>query len=441
MFFNRFFTTKLLLVVGLGILPIASFAVTQKEMEQARVIAAKTYIRYANDLSGYLDELNPTTMEELQAVLKPKEKENIKAFLAIPVPTDYASWDKQQLVDYWAGTAFKDQGLEEKGRGGRVRARALINKMDIASAASEQPREETKQEEKVETPVSSEAVSGEEALAIAAADNGLPQETEAEVEAQDEMATLDMQEPEKKSESSDTWVYIMILGILVAVVIALVVYAANVMKKSNKEELRERRNNSDEGIDAEAQEKYENRIADKDFEISRLNKKLEAANQQNADLKSRLEALAAELALLKEKRPAERVEVTTSSGMSRQPVMERETVSVAKSESKTSLRMIYLGRANARGIFVRADRNLNPGYSIYVLDTTDGFSGSFRVAPAAEAWELALSNPAEYLMTACVGHNLEDTSGVSRIVTEDSGTAIFEGGCWRVIRKAKIRYE
>ena len=104
------------IVAGMLLLsPVFVFAVTQKEMEQARVIAAKTYIRYANNGSGYLDELNPKTLEELQSVLKPKEKENIKAFLAIPVPNDYKDWDKQKLVDYWAN-AFQDNSLDEKGR-------------------------------------------------------------------------------------------------------------------------------------------------------------------------------------------------------------------------------------------------------------------------------------------------------------------------------------
>ena len=42
-----------------------SFAVTRQEMDQARTIAAKAYIRYVNDGSGYLDDLNPKTMEEL----------------------------------------------------------------------------------------------------------------------------------------------------------------------------------------------------------------------------------------------------------------------------------------------------------------------------------------------------------------------------------------
>ncbi len=77
---------------------LPALAVTDKEMEQARVIATQTYLRYANDGSGYLDALHPTTMAELEKNLKAKEKENIKAFKAIPVPAGYQSWVNKNLV-------------------------------------------------------------------------------------------------------------------------------------------------------------------------------------------------------------------------------------------------------------------------------------------------------------------------------------------------------
>ena len=81
-------------------------AVTDKEMEEARAITAKAYLRYANDGSGYLDEVSAKTMSELNSKLKAKEKENIKAFNSVKVPTDYASWDKEKLVEFWAVTFF-----------------------------------------------------------------------------------------------------------------------------------------------------------------------------------------------------------------------------------------------------------------------------------------------------------------------------------------------
>ena len=44
-------------------------------------------------------------------------------------------------------------------------------------------------------------------------------------------------------------------------------------------------------------------------------------------------------------------------------------------------------------------------------------------------------------MGACTGEDLNDTVGVRRIVTESAGTAIFEQGYWKVLRKSRIRYE
>ena len=124
---------KSLALVAMLLLPSTMLGVTKDEMEEARTIATKSYLRYANDGSGYLDDLNPKTMEELEASLKAKEKENIKAFKAIPVPTDYKDWGMDQLVEYWAVTAYQNKGLLEKGRGGRIRTRSLIKKMKLSA--------------------------------------------------------------------------------------------------------------------------------------------------------------------------------------------------------------------------------------------------------------------------------------------------------------------
>ncbi|MCH5227710.1 MAG: hypothetical protein J1F16_07870 [Muribaculaceae bacterium] len=398
-------------------LPVLALAVTDKEMEQARTIAAKSYLRYANDGSGYLDEINPTTMAELEAALKTKEKENIKAFKAIPVPENYKDWDKEKLVEYWAVTAFQDKGILEKGRGGRIRARSLINKMTITPPAQ------------VKEPVNEPAE-----VAKPANDGNKTQTTDASVDSMAQVAPAeslpDMPddlvnvEPEEKA-ANYTWVYIMVLAILVAVVIALVVYAANVMKKNGARH-QAPYGGSQEGDISEIKEHYEGLIADKDVEIAMLNKKLETASRQNSEYRSKLEAMSAELAALKSVSHSR----THSEGSKPEEAAPK----------KSTIRSIYLGRANSRGIFVRADRTLNPGHSIFKLDTSDGYTGTFRVADSPAVWQTAMSNPAEYLETACNGEDLEDTRGYNRIVTETSGTAVFEGGCWRVSRKARIRY-
>lgn len=398
---------KTFVALSFLILPLLAFGVTQKEMEQARTIAAKAYLRYANDGSGYLDDLNPKTMEELEGIIKPKEKENLKAFKNIPVPSDYKDWNKEKLVEYWAVTAFQDKGLLEKGRGGRLRARSQINKMTIAPPQPEAPAE------------AAQAVNPN-----VAADSTLSL-NDFNPDANTALGTEEIPEESLNVEKATnyTWVYIMILGILVAIVVALVVYAANVFKKSGKQE-----GNHNTSLQEDT-EHLESLVADKEVEISMLKRKLEAATKQNSELKSKVETLEAELVSL---RNANRFAPAA------EPRKTRETP--VEEPAKPLLRTIFLGRANSRGIFVRADRSLNIGNSVFVLDTSDGYTGTFRVADSPAAWSLALSNPKEYLETACTGHDLDNTVNVSRIITETSGTAVFEGGCWKVIRKAKIRY-
>lgn len=406
---------KIAVLAFIMMMPALAGAVTQKEMEEARTISAKAYLRYANDGSGYLDDLNPKTMEELEAGLKPKEKENIKAFKAIPVPTDYASWDKEKLVEYWT-SVFQNKGLLEKGRGGRIRARSQINKMNIGAP---------------EAPVSAAAAPAveqpnnpsnptEEPAALAAAE----MKTDSIEVVQDENA-LRGETGEAKAYNY-TWVYIMALCILVAIVVALVVYAANVMKKNGASA-----NPGNSALDRDADERIEHLegiVADRDAEIAMMKKKAETANRQLMELKSKNEQLAAELSALKNVRSVSHDSPKVATGEQR-------------SSAKVPLRSIFLGRANAKGIFVRADRTLNVGNSVFLLETADGYTGSFRVADSPAAWELGLSNPREYLETACSGKDLGDTSGYSRIVTETAGTAVFEGGRWSVVRKARIRYE
>ena len=402
-------------------MPAIAIAVTPQEMEQARTIAAKAYIRYVNDGSGYLDDLNPKTTEELQASLKPKEKENIKVFLEIPVPTDYQNWDLQQLADYWAGTAFKTKGLVEKGLGGRNRARTQINKMKLAPAQETPKTVETANAvQPKDTVQNAETVAENKDGQI----DPLSQDQALAIDGENDFLSSDIEEA-----NNYTWIYIMILAILVAFVIVLAVYGINIMKKNGattKNTLRQKEIDAEEAMD-----KYQNMLSDKDYEISRLTKKLDEALRLNSDLKNKIDELSAELTALR----------FTPSFASTEKTEQSQKLMDSLSPKSTTLHTIYLGRANAKQIFVRADRMLNPGNSIFVLDTSDGIIGTFKVADSPSEWSLAISNPTEYLSYACTGQELENTSGATRILNEEAGTAVFEGGCWRVIKKAKIKYE
>ena len=102
---------------------------------------------------------------------------------------------------------------------------------------------------------------------------------------------------------------------------------------------------------------------------------------------------------------------------------------------------IYLGRANPKGLFVRGDRRPNPNHTVFRLDTKDGVVGTFRFVGTPEAIDLVTSNPLQYLAGGCVSDNFEEAETASGIITETPGTAILENGCWKVLRKSRIRFE
>ena len=469
---------------------IQALAVTDKEMEQARVIAAKAYLRYANDGSGYLDELKPKSMSDLESKIKPKEKENLKAFKAVGVPRDYASWDKAKLVEYWSVTFFKSPGLTEKGKMARARVRKNVSAMNVAppkSEAEKKAEEQKKAEaEKKAAADKAKAEASKEAAALAAPVAGADTVATGDAAAmtdsigkiQEKVASLDESSEDVPEEKSHTWVYLLVLAILVGVVIWLVSFAPNVMKRSGEGREPARRSEEERlavrqagEASKEMREKFAATLTQKNAEISQLNAKVDQLNRENASMKRDMQALVAETGSLRtrltdaqnqleEIRKAAVAAAPAPCHTAPQPEREDAPAPVAavgpeypapqpRPQSQPAAqaapqrrhRTIFLGRVNNKGIFVRADRELNVGNSIYVLETTDGYAGTFRVVADPVVWEMALLTPQQSLMGGCTGDDLDLHEGMTRIVTESPGTAVFEGGCWRVIRKARIRYE
>lgn len=442
-----------------AILTLPLMAVTKEEMEEARTITARLYLRWANNGSGYLDEVNAKTMTQLTAKLKPTEKENLKAFNAVNVPTDYASWDKAKLVEYWSSTFFKSSGLNQDGARAKGRVKTALNAMNVSAPAKEAPKPEAAPAEPVVPPV-------EEGVASLPSDTALPPEaidtaltnTEADLLSdQNDIAKAEEEAAEatRPREESHTWVYVVVLAILVAVVIWLVIYAANLMKRQSNPAT-----DDDEDFESDnAREEVRRAVARKEEEINELRRRLQNEEGKSATLGMELEKLKLERtrlegqveSLREELHAAQSAASAAAAAPLREPVREprrepqterqpkKETVS--DSEQKPILKVIYLGRANNRGIFVRADRRINAGNTIYRLDTNDGLVGTFHVVDEPEVVDVALTNPDEYLGNGCVADDLNDTAGVTRIITESAGTAIFENGYWKILRKTRIRYE
>ncbi|MDE6298471.1 MAG: hypothetical protein K2M10_02310 [Muribaculaceae bacterium] len=443
----------LILIMSVGI-SLPALAVTPKERDQARALAAKAYLRFANDGSGYLDEVKPSSMADLEKQLKTKEKENIKAFKNIPVPSGYEGWTKEQLADYWV-KAFSTKGLTEKGRGGKTRARKYINEMTIAPAAAATPAETPAAAPAAEAPKPAEAPKQSPAPA---ADPGLAvvdsaRQTLEKAEAIVENGIDETPDPQIEKVSNHTGLYVVILIVLVAVVIVLVVFASNAMKK-NEANARKKGDEifpsapvvDDNGAINAMREKYAASLTAKNNEIAALSKKVEALTTEKAALQGKIESLTGEIAGLRSRLAGaasalEAAKAAAKPALAPAPTHTAVKAPAAPADDAPEVRSIYLGIANAKGIFIRADRSLIAGHSVYRLDTTDGYSGSYRVVNDPGVWEMGLSQPAKVLAGGCISPDLEATEGMSRIVTESAGTAIFENNCWRVLRKAKIRYE
>lgn len=439
--FFKLFLTVLALTLSMA----PAKAVTDKEMDQAKAIAAKEYLRWANDASGYLDEVEAKSMSDLSSKLKPKEKENLQAFNSVTVPADYGSWTKEKLVEFWAVTFFTSPNLNENGK----RARSIVRKKIQAMTVSAPAKEETPAPKVAEDPVDVGSVMPEQSEAtvqIPDAETAVEQQEEILSDQQAIAEDEKLAEEMRPEEDSHTWVYVLALVILVAIVVWLVVYAANVMKRQSG---RERNSDNEESESREStselREQTKTAIARKNEEVKQLHERLQREEARAADMGMELERLKLENSRLHQQivKMREESSMRTVPTPRRAPVDDEPRRETRRRDTDQSsiLKVIYLGRANQRGIFVRADRRITPGNTIFRLDTNDGLVGTFHVVDEPEVVDVALSDPALYLATACTGEDFEDTLGVSRILTDNDGTAIFENGYWKVLRKTRIRYE
>lgn len=209
-------------------------------------------------------------------------------------------------------------------------------------------------------------------------------------------------------------------------------------------------------------EKFARTIAIKDEEIRGLQRQIHSLREENMRLGDDNNRMANELAAARRElssfKGVTRTQVaqdvaleTAPMGISRTQLSRQDTAGVREDggqpESNTpahrteNVRKIYLGRVNSKGIFVRADRKPVEGKSIFVLTSSDSYTGTYKVLQAGVTVDMALNDPEYYLGGGCVAQDITDTAEADGIRTISSGTAVFEDGCWRVLRKAKIIYE
>ncbi|MCM1319914.1 MAG: hypothetical protein NC217_05985 [Muribaculaceae bacterium] len=446
---------------------IVTHAATPDQMEQGRAIAYKYCLRNLNNGSGYLDNINPKTVTELESKLTGVEKENINMLKSIPAPneSDFSDWGKDEFVKYWS-VDFPNSANKKKQFAVSYASSQIKSKLGNVAVTvqetkpAEEPAQEDAQAEEASTDELEQPVDMQEDADI--------NET---VEAETQEVTPPAPVPVKKK--SDNTAAIIVLCVLVVIVVILVGYALNIMKKNRNRTMRaqhSRRVSDDEEEEEEeeypepaekaprpAHTQHSARTTISDRYVARraaeeasryapmstvLNdpedespfaaySNFQPEQEPEPDGRDReIARLKAEIAALKSQ-----VNPSSPNTMS-QPARAPRPAATRRQQP----RIIYLTEANSEGVFKGASAKFIDGRSIFKLVTTDGVSGSFSVIENPEVFDIALEMPRDFLIHACAGHNLLNNRGATSIINEASGTAIFEDGRWRVIRKAQIRY-
>lgn len=480
---TRYNIHGILLRIGVAALLLGHAAsmssATPEEMDRARAVAAQVYVRYQNDDAGYLDGKKPSSISELRALVSghATDEQNLRQFLEQPVDNDFESWNQDQLANYWGGRFFDTSNLSSHNadtRNRRIQAR--IKTMDVTVVA---PAAETQTPEQTQ-PTQSEYNNyqdvtfgdGTQTPAVAATDT---------IQNTDEVT----EETVTTTSSNNMWLYIVLLIVLIVVVIALVVFAMRAVRHNREMSDRpstqplhpqgqpqmviepepapvrrtsayapsSRQTQNDYPTTADdIDTRYAHALSQKNETIEQLRGRLQnaeaaeaAAREHSEALASRLGALQMELQQLRDENTRLRQEAMP------QPVKPQPAPGVpgtprpSRFEQHTTPapgeRVIYLGRANRDRIFVRADKNLTPGKSVYRLVTTNGMTGSFAVDTDPSVAAMAALAPATVLYGACELPSSPTGADFTRIVTDTAGTAIFEDGCWKVLRPCAAHLE
>ena len=486
------------LVTLLAAFAAGSRAVTPEELEQARTHAAIVYLRNANPGSDYLDKVSVGSRSALRAKLRnDKDRDNLELFnRKLPSTSGYESWDKEKLSDY-AQKAVSAPGNYQSTGFARSQVKKRISAMAVkAPSGTARPADDTQarqpEEQPAEEPVAVQAPADSVPAAVLpdAMDTRQAEADSALSAAEDSLMAQQPQQQEVASSGSNT-VYIVILCILVALVVVLVVYAARYFSRQEKEKRGEERfasrgeersvSGRPDPLSAPATpSRPTERREDRDtHRRSRVEPELEpddnpqrvieSLRAENRELRRACEEYKYHINYLKsekEKADADRARTGATTALAPQARAEEHAPVVTLNDRYTQRReqqqpgvgqagrarhaetqpaprpgqrIIYLGRANREGMFVRAERSLNPQHSLFRLQTTDNVSGTYTVADDPEVASRVLANPDLLMAVSC---ELEDTDtyGKESVDTVTPGTAIFEGGRWRVLRPALIRF-
>ena len=111
---------------------------------------------------------------------------------------------------------------------------------------------------------------------------------------------------------------------------------------------------------------------------------------------------------------------------------------IAKAPQKVG--KLYLEAPLQDGSFSTFSKEEHVGKSLYVLETQDSKTGTFRVLESNDALATLLISTSQFVKPVC---KLVDSKVrmPQRIVTVEEGQAIFVDGVWKTTQKAVVRLE
>lgn len=101
---------------------------------------------------------------------------------------------------------------------------------------------------------------------------------------------------------------------------------------------------------------------------------------------------------------------------------------------------LFLAAPTPDGVFLQASETEQIGKSIYQLTTTDGQNGTFILLDTPDAIATAMISVSQFVKPAC---KVSGNTALQprHIITEEEGAASREGTCWKITRKAVVRFE
>ncbi|GHB67208.1 hypothetical protein [Persicitalea jodogahamensis] len=173
----------------------------------------------------------------------------------------------------------------------------------------------------------------------------------------------------------------------------------------------------------------------RDREIAQLRKEVN-------ELKSELGKLTEAFKIIRGKVLGADVPMEITKSSADEQAVKPTTNQVSYSKPQEVIHTFYLSTPNADGSFNNSSANASykEGASIYKFQNIKGNQAKFKIDEHEASVRLALAYPDKNIDPVCDASNAFDPKA-RKIYTEENGIAELVGDRWKVITKARIRYE